>query len=359
MSKRTKEGEQLTADEIENFMAEEVATPEETRLDPNKPYTPKTQRPIKDEDGNEYEGTRVRVNREDGKYKKSIPLQVQGLSSQMLPPITRRGIARYEVIGTDSIDPLTKQIIDTIPPLIIPGGYVIYDPFEKNVMGRDKYLKNVTRNERVIRDGKSVVEELVEDIVFNDGILSVAIEKEYLLYVLLELHPLNESYKWRPQGVAAAFRRTDIGKRKKWEETAAGMDLAFEAEKSIVDMRKSEDIISYAHAAGIQTMGRMLESGDNSVKTDLRRFARQNPIAFFKLNKNEYMAIKITTMNAFDMGLIDYRVDKRMWIFTTDDSLLGQHLPGEEPMDAIVKLLQKEEYRPQYEKMEEMLNFWE
>jgi len=300
----------------------------------------------------------VRVNREDGVYKKRIPVQIQGLSSQMLPPITKRKIAVYEVIGKDQNDPLTGQPIQA-PPLVIPGRFVVYDPFNSDILARHCLLRNVTRAERVVRDGKEVVEEVVEDLVFIDGFKNVAIDRNYLEYVLLELHPLNESNKWRDKSQAAAFKRIDVGNRKDWASTIAGMDLAYEAETAVVNMRKQEQIIAYATAAGIPTGGRMLESGDNSVKVDLRRFARQNPRDFFKLNKNEAAAIRMSVMEADEIGLIEYQLDKRQWLFSTDGDLLSQHFPGEHPIDRLVKDLQKAEYKPTYAKLLEQLNYWE
>jgi len=302
--------------------------------------------------------TSVRIKREDGVYKKRMPIECQGLSSSMLPPITKRKVAVYEVLGKDQIDPLTKEAV-IAPPLIIPGRYVIYDPYQSDVLARHRLLKNVTRSEKVVRDGKEMVEEVVEDLIFIDGFKNVPIDRNYLEYVLLELHPLNESNKRRDRSQAPAFRRIDVGNRRNWADTIAGMDLAFEAETAVVNMRTREKIVQYATAIGIPTAGRMLESGDNSVKIDLRRFARQNPREFFMLNKNESMAIKMAVMEADDIGTIEYEVDKRQWVFSTDGDLVCQHLPGEDPMEALVKMLQKADYREKYERIQEELNYWE
>jgi hypothetical protein len=299
----------------------------------------------------------VRRYREDGKRLKNIPIQLQGLSSQMLPPITKRKVARYEVIGTNQVDPLTGEYI-IAPPCIIPGTFTIYDPFDQDVLKRHKLLKNVTRTELVLRDGKQVVEEYVEDITLENGWKDVAIEKNYLQYVLLELHPLNASNKWRSSsGQAAAFRRVDIDRRA-WAETQAGMDLAFEAESVVVALRKPDEIIEYAHAAGIPTAGRNLD-GQDSVKYDLRKFARKHPRDFFKLNKSNESAIKIAVIDAIQIGLIDYEVDKRAWFFSTDGERIGSHLPGEEPTEALIKLFKKEDYRKHYEVLQSQLNYWD
>ncbi|HTJ52617.1 MAG TPA: hypothetical protein VL443_24345 [Cyclobacteriaceae bacterium] len=341
---------------------EEEEEEEETEREPEPekkgPHLTREARPGKARGGKEIEGSSVRVYREDNKFMKRRPTQLQGLSSQMLPPITKKKLAMYEVIGKNEVDPLTRERIVS-PTLILPGKYIIYDPFGEDVLKRHILLRNVTRTETVVRDGREVPEETTEDLIFPDGFKSVAIERNYLEYVLLELHPLNESNKFRDRSQAPAFKRIDLGYRKDWAETTAGMDLAFEAEKIVVGMRNGDEIITYATAAGIPTAGRMIDSGDTSVKMDLRRFARQSPRDFFKLNKHNTMAIKMAVLEAIDLGLIEYFVDRRDWLFSTDGGSLGQHLPGQDPTETLIKLLQREEYQEVYAKLQNQLNYWE
>jgi len=371
MSKSKKEVAPLPSlgDIENNFMETDVETPspydvniEEKNDEDEEEFIPESQekgphrtRAMKHLE--ESTGTTVRVHREDGVYKKRLPVEMQGLSSQMMPPITKRKIAVYEVLGKDQIDPLTREPIQA-PPLVIPGKFVIYDPFQKDVLQRHRLLKNVTRSEKVVRGGVEMVEEVVEDLVFIDGFKNIAIDRNYMEYVLLELHPLNESNRWRDKSQAAAFKRIDIGNRKEWTDTIAAMDLAWEAENAIINMRNADDIINYATAAGIPTLGRRTD-GENSIKRDLRLFARQNPRDFFRLNKNEGMAIKMAILEADDLGIIEYTVDKKQWLFATDGDLLYQVVAGEDPMVGVIKALRKPQYKEKYEKMQEQLNYWE
>jgi len=323
-----------------------------------KRYVKKSKRPVLNEDGTPYTGPVARVFREDGKEQKRKAVNFQGLSSQMLPPITRKKFAIYEIINKGHVDPLTNQPSENVG-LILPGSYVVYDPFDTDVLRRHKTLKNVTRFETVVIAGQNVAKEVVEDIEFPDGIKNVAIEKDYAMYILLENHPLNESNRFRNKSMAAAFRRIDINKRAWGEGTMANMDLAFEAERAVVDMRNADEIIGYAHAAGIPTLGRSTDNGDNSIKKDLRIYARKNPKDFFRLSKDTYAAIKVSVLDAIDLGLIEYVVDKRAWEFSTDGEEIGRHLPGEEPNDALIKLFKKKEYREKYEKLQNQLNYWD
>lgn len=360
MSKTGEQNQELangklpTMADIENdFMSDEEVQEEKK----SGPVITREDRPGRSR-GKEIKGPAVRFYNEDNKFLKKRPAQLQGLSEMMLPPITKRRLATYEVVNKDLVDPLTKEVIDT-PPLILPGKYIIYDPFQEDVLNRHVLLKNISRRETTVRGGREEVEEIVEDIVFPNGAKSVVIDKNYLQYALLELHPLNASNKYRDQSQAPAFRRTDMGLRKDWVETQAGMDLAFEAEQTVVNMKNGDDIIRYATAAGIPTAGRMLDAGDSSVKRDLRLFARNDPRGFFKLNKTNNAAIKMAVMEAIDLGLVEYFVDRRRWLFSTDGADAGQHLPGQEPVEALIKLLQSEDYLEVYKKLQSQLNYWE
>lgn len=314
--------------------------------------------PIKDESNEST--SEVRVHREDGKYKKSIPIQLQGLSSQMLPPITKKKVAVYELIGADKFDPLTKEKVD-VPPVLLPAGYTIFDPYERDPLKAHKYIKNVSRSERQIIDNVPVTVEVLDPISFNSTMKSVAMDRNYLLYVLLELHPLNESNKRRGTSDPAVFRRVDIDRRK-YGSSYISMDLAFEAEKAVVDLRDVDTIMQYAHAAGIPTQNRTLDvATDNrgSIKHDLRIFARNNPQDFFKLNKRSDMGVKIAVLDAIELGLIDYQIDGKKWVFVTTGEVIGRVLPEENPQESLIKLLMKNDYKAQYEELQNQLNYWD
>lgn len=318
----------------------------------------KTNRNPVNNDGTEYTGSVLRVQNEDGSPKKRIPIQLQGLSTEMLPPITKRKVARYEVLGKNVTDPLTGEMVSPVPPLIIPGKFVIFDPFDSNVMARHKLLKNVTRSERVVRDGKDMVEEYVEDIIFDNGMKSVAIEKNFLEYVLLELHPLNESNRYRDKSQTPAFRRIDIDKRL-WAESLAGLDLAYEAETAVVNMREPDKIIALAHAAGVQTAGRTLDGGPGTVKYDLRIYARQNAKDFFKLSKSSSAAVRMSVIDAKELGLVYYDLDKKAWFFSTTDDIICYVLPSQDPDKALINCLGHKDYEPSYKLLQNQLNYWD
>jgi hypothetical protein len=311
------------------------------------------------------EKTVVRRYSSDGRFERLLPTSLGGISAGMLPPITKKKIAIYEVIvdvdseGNPLPDPLTGLPPDTRPPLVLPGTIVIRDFFESDPLKRMKVLKYITRSERVFENGREFMKEFVDDIVFSNGTLAVPVEANYLLYCILELHPLNASNKYRnTYGDAPAFRRTDMD-RKHWSKSMAAMDLAWEAEKAVVELRKSEDIIAMASALNIPTANRMTD-GDTGIKYDLRVFARNNPLDFFKVVKNTAAAVKMQVMDAIQLGLIEYSIDQRAWFFVTDGERIGTILAGaEDPQEALMKMFLKDDYQDKYKKLVDQLNYWD
>jgi hypothetical protein len=313
---------------------------------------------VETEEEDDVKISRIRKFGEEGGWRGFRETKLQGLSEQLLPPITKRKIARYQVLGMDKIDPLTNEIPGVIAPVIIPSTIVVEDPFDQDPLKRYKVLRYITRSEPRNISGKMDIVETLGEISFSDGYLSVNVERDYLLYCVMELHPLNESNKRRPKSeVAPAFKRMDIDRRN-WANNVAVMDLAHEAEAAIIKMRNQDDIIAVATALGVHTRGRIIE-GDGGIKHDMRIFARRNPIDFFKVVKNNEASTRLAVIDAANFGLIEYSVDKKAWFFSTDGQKIGTHLVGEDPTDALVKLLGKPEYKEKYAKLSDQLNYWD
>src|SRR5690606_10847412 len=92
---------------------------------------------------------------DDGATLKKKRVNTTGLSDQMLPPYTQNTIAIYRILTSDGINPATNMPVEPVDTCI-PGRYKIYDPFEKDVYRRDKYMKNVTGTTQVIKNGSPV-----------------------------------------------------------------------------------------------------------------------------------------------------------------------------------------------------------
>lgn len=298
----------------------------------------------------------IAVKKENGRYKKRDGIASLGLSYQMLPPITRRKTAIYQAIGLHAIDPLSKEpVLDQ--SIVIPGSIIVYDPFQDDYAKKNVRLRNVVGVHTEIVNGKEEIRQKVDDIFFINGFLDVNIEKEYPLYTILELHPLNGSNRFRDKSKPAAFIRIDLN----YKSTAfqnAQMDLQRDAEGAVIAMNK-EDLVAYAATAGITTMARPIDE----IRFDLRRFARDNSKVFFGIVKDSSAAIRMNVLDADSMGLIDYVAEKSGYIFNTDPKKpFFVHAKGEEPMGALIAYLGKKDSKQAQEAYEIMcaqLKFWE
>lgn len=279
------------------------------------------------------------------------------LSAQVLPPVTKRKLATYQVINAYRKDPLLigNPTGDDILPfdVIIPGTYMFYDPFEEDLAKKQKMIRNVTRPGIEIIDGKQVQTEVVEDIIMSKGFLEVNMETNYPLYVLMELHPLNGSNKRRPKnGSVPVFERTDL----KYKSTAsqdAQLDLSDQASKEVLAL-PFEQVVALAATLKLPTSG--IQPGE--IRLALRIFARENPIPYFKLNPDSSQMVKINFLDALELGFVDYDQNVKGYYFSTESKPFFTHTVDEEPVSATVKHLNSPKGRKDYERIQNYLGFW-
>lgn len=294
----------------------------------------------------------ITVIDEDGNKQRKKRPNSFGLSDEVLPPYTKKSIAIYQAIGVDAIDPLTgDKVLPT--DIIIPGKYRFYDKFEKDPNNKNKIIKNITGTETTIVGGKEVLTERVEDIIMNNGVLAVPVESQYPLYVLMERHVLNGSNRFRPRDITPIFIRLDV-MFKSPATINAEMDLAFDAEQEVRKLSK-DNTIAYAASAGINTSS---HRDVTEIKIELRKFARQHPLAYYKLFKNTRAAVKVNVLEALNLGLVEYIPDKKSYMFTTNEDRFFTHSVGEEPLDALCAFLAKDSSEQKYDYLNDQLNFW-
>ena len=313
-------------------------------------------KPILDlEETNEVESKQV-VYQGDRKLKGRRDI-THILSEKLLPPITKRKVAVYQIIMPTYKDPLLSGNPDgdeAVPyDVVIPGTYMIYDPFERDIMKRDKLMRNVTRPGIEIRDGKQVTVEVVEDIIMYKGLLEVNQDTQYPLYVLMELHPLNRTNRHRDKSKIPVFERIDM-KFRSVASLDAVEDLAEDASRTVKEM-KIDDVIGYAATLNISTHG----VKPDEVRYALRMEAKRDPIAFFKLNPNSEQMVKINFLDALDLGFVEYVMEKKGYRYTTDDRAFFNHAVGEEPVGACVKYLASPKGQENYEKIRDYLGYWD
>jgi hypothetical protein len=284
-----------------------------------------------------------------------------GLSSFVLPPITRKLTAKYRVIGGDAINPATKMLAE-VQPIFLEGNYMFYDPFEADFSNRQKHIKNTTGKKERIRNsktGEEMIEEVIESVNFIDGVKMVNVEAEYPLYVFLELHPLNASSKFRNKAASPAFERIDIKTNKSLAFMLAEEELQEEAIAEVRKLTKVDDINAFAASAGIPTKEGGNQRNIALVKSDLRTWAFKNPRGFFGLSKNTKHAIKMTVLEADSFGIIEYEADKKKWYAPYTSEPLHLVLAGNDPVADFVDHLSKPENTPKYDAIRNMLDYWE
>lgn len=284
-----------------------------------------------------------------------------GLSRMVLPPITRRGTAKYRVIQKDQINPATGQLADP-QPLFLPGSYVFYDKYEPDLSKRRKEIKNTTGKFELVKykDGDRM-EEVIEMVEFHNGVFSVNMEAQYRLYVFLELHPCNKTNRNRPNGVVPEFERIDLGQNRTNAFKLAQEELEDDAVAEIRALTKKDDIIGLAVSASIQTMENGIQRDIGLIKSDLRAYARRNPKEFFALSKSTKHAVRLTILEADSLGLIEYDVDKKTWTANYTDEPLHTVLVGEDPVDSFVKKILEgdTQFTEIYTAIQNMINYWE
>jgi hypothetical protein len=286
-----------------------------------------------------------------------------GLSDLILPPVTRKSIAKYRVLSKEEINPATKQLAD-VQPIYLEGNYMLYDKYEADFANRQKHMKNTTGKKERIRDrktGQEFLEEVVEPVEFIDGVKIVNVEAQYRLYVFLELHPLNKSNKHRDtsSGVTPAFERIDIQTNKSTAFMLAEEELQEEAIAEIRKLTKVDDINAYATNAGIPTMEGQKQRDLALIKSDLRGWAFKNPRGFFSLSKNARHAIRMTVLEADSFGIIEYDPDKKKWYTPYTNEPLHLVLAGNDPVMDFVDHLAKPDNTLKYDAIRNMLDYWE
>lgn len=311
------------------------------------------------EETNEFDapGTKTVTHRNPDRKNSKQRIITHVLSKEMLPPVTKRKVAVYQVINAYRKDPLLagNATGDDILPfdVVIPGTYMIYDPHEMNITQRQKMMKNVTRPGIEIKDGRQISTEVVEDIVLYKGLLEVNQESAYPLYVLMELHPLNGSNKRRNKDVQPVFERVDM-KYRSVASLDALEDLAEEASRTIKDL-KIDEVMGFLATLKLPTAG--IRADD--ARYNLRMYAKQNPLAFFKLNPSSTEMIKINFLDALELGFLEYDLEKKGYRFTTENKPFFTHAIGEEPVMATVKFLASQKGVDIYTLITEYLGFWE
>lgn len=282
-----------------------------------------------------------------------------GLSDMVLPPITRKTIATYRVLQGQVKNPATKDYPDP-QPLYLPGSYLFYDKYEPDLGKRQKEIRNFTGKKEMVKqqNGENRMEDVIDMVIFHDGVIKVDVEAQYPLYVFLELYPANKTNKFR-RNVKPEFERVDLNTSMSLAFKMAQEELGDEAIIEIKKLTKVDEIIGYAASAGIATHENGKQREIALIKSDLRAYAFSDPKGFFSLSKNTTYAVKMTVLEADSYGIIEYDHDKKKWITPLTDEPLFVVLAGNDPVQSFADFLSDKKNVAMYDAIRNCIDYWE
>jgi hypothetical protein len=295
-------------------------------------------------------------------YTNVIPtMEGISLSKLLLPPITRRRLAIYQLLSAD--EKIDKRVIDgpnrkEPAPFEMSPLYSIDDPGEKDFTKRQKWM--IYSNDAAMHDmiNKNPTTEIdvsknnrIQIPSFENGQLYIDAQKNYLKYCWLELHPQNQSNKYRNKSVASRFRRIDI-EYKSPHVQLMERDLAIDAEKFIIGLDK-EKLINLAASFGIPATTPI---GD--MRLDMRRRAAQNPKEILFTAPDNKMTAILNISNALNLGILEFDPNTQQYYLGDDKNPVHQVLMGATPLEDFAAFLIKPEGADVRNEIYSLISFW-
>jgi len=318
----------------------------------------KSPAPLKTESKAKPKGTRF------GRFR--IPPSIN-LSPQMLPPLTRNKMAIYEVVNvardgrqlTREVNGKTIQVnnIGEIPPVQLSPVYKIYDRFEEDLARRMKtmvfsdeinvqeYFNTVAKNIDPTTTMKLEMPELL------NGQVIVDCEANYTKYVWWELHPLNDSNKFRDKTKTPLFKRADVHYSSPHLQLMK-MDLQRDAEEYVIKLN-AEKLINLASAFGIPSSVSIQD-----MRLDLRIKAKNNPEEVLFKSPEKHAATLRLAVSCMDLSIIDYNSATQEFFFPHADEPFFTVPLDQTPLEALAKWLTTEEGEEAKTYLETTVSFW-
>jgi hypothetical protein len=291
------------------------------------------------------------------------------LSDQMLPPITKRHTAIYQLLGlqegasTDkriqSQESERANIVDT-SDYEMHATYSIFDQFEKDFGRQTKVVtyydgvQRTTYKDPITGEMRPEIRQKVGTPRFSRGQAVVDIMRNYHQYLWWELHPGNKTNKFRDKSKPALFERIDL-KHYNPHMDMIRKELEFDAMKYIRGLQAGQ-VIDLATALDIPVVGVQ----PSALKTDLYTLAQKDPEKVLFKAPDEIMSTTIEIMRAVDLGILDYDALRKQYFFAQNINEPLFVVPMDEiPYEALAKyLVGTEEGQIVKEKMMEFIYYW-
>lgn len=295
-----------------------------------------------------------------------------GLSSQMLPPLTKKIFAIYELVdffdteGKKKIDPRVVEGPREVDP---PGyelvsNYEIYDRYEEDLAKGTKLLnfeKGVIQKKDVTKESKMLIEINAKIPLFREGQMRLEIQREYPQFVWMELHPRNQHNKFRDMQKSPIFKRIDLD-FKSAHSLILRMDLQESAYKYVRKLKHNE-LVALASAMTNPTIS--VHMPDNDIMQALLLRARTNAEEVLYKSPDRHNAACLDILNALDWGILDFDSSNNTYVFTNLPADPIFVVPLEEkPVDALASFFigsiegAEEDGIKAYEIMLDLVSYW-
>lgn len=299
--------------------------------------------------------------------KRKFPVSL-GITEKCLPPMTRRKMAVYELldmtrkdlriigaednVGTPVAVPQTKEP----PPFEFAPTYQFEDRGEEDLGLKRKtmvYTNDIiTYNKAKTLSPKDITELQLDIPTFINGQLVVDCWGNFIKYVWLELHPQNQTNKWRDKTRKPEFKRVDIEYVSPHLHLLK-MDLAADSEDMVRRM-DPKSLINLAAAFGIPSSLSVSE-----MRLDLRQRARLNPEEVMFKSPDKSHANLLNIISGIKMGVVDYDPNKQEYYFPDDEEpFFIIPLDTSNPLEAVAQYLATSEGKNACDRLEEYLQYW-
>lgn len=291
------------------------------------------------------------------------------LSDAMLPPITKKRTAIYQLLGLDEGGSRDRRIdvalsdrgnrVDTSDYEMHPH-YSIFDKYEADFGRQQKIVsfydgvQRITYKDPITGELRPEVRQKVGTPKFVRGQAVVDIMRNYHQYLWWELHPGNATNKFRDKSKPALFERIDMKHYNPHTEMVR-RELRLDA-MNYVKKLSAQDAEALATALEIPTF----REQPSTIKTALYTIAETDPQKVLWRSPNELVSITIEIMRAVDLGILDFDAINKSYFFAQNSTEPIYVVPmGENPQEALAHfLIENEDGRVIKEKMLEYIYYW-
>ena len=290
-----------------------------------------------------------------------------GLSRPMLPPLTRKRTAIYQLVNFKNVKDKRlegiDQFVDPQPYELVPN-YTITDEYEPDLGAREKTMtyfeggtEMVSVKDPLTGKDKMVSVPKIGQPRFEGGQVVIDIYKAYNRYVWWELHPRNASNKRRNRQVAPIFERVDI-KHKNVHAQTIEQDLKFEAERYVREM-SLDALIKLASALVNPTIDTRSNRPDD-LRLILRQRAQANPTEVLNAsNIDTSAAIKFHIIDALNLGIMSYFSEYNAYFYGDEQEAFFTVPHDNDPLHSVAMFFRSTmEGKQIYDKVKSDLGFW-